>query len=305
MEKALTTAGVDVGSSSIKVAIVRSGGPEGVAVLAKKWQRIRRRNVHEVTHATVDECCAAAGVPRGALDYVASTGDGDAVPFRTGHFYSMTTHARGALFLDPDVRAILDVGALHARAIRIDERGKVLAHRMTSQCASGTGQFLENIARYLGVPLEDIGQLSQSADRAEPVSSICAVLAETDVINMVSRSIPTGEILRGIHESIAGRLVRLIRSTAATGVVMVTGGLSLDTGLLCRIEEQLARTALRGEVPQVIRSVPGAAFAGALGAALLAARRHAQLERAGRLPIADQSLGSSGNTSAVTASGTN
>jgi benzoyl-CoA reductase subunit D len=285
--KALMTAGVDVGSSSIKVAIVRTEGPDAVTVLAKEWQRIRRRDVHEVTRATVEQCCATADVALDALDYIASTGDGEAVPFRTGHFYSMTTHARGALFLDPQTRAVLDIGALHARAIRIDERGKVLAHRMTSQCASGTGQFLENIARYLGVALEDIGALSQSADRGEPVSSICAVLAETDVINMVSRSIPTSEILRGIHESIAGRLVRLVRSTAADGVVMVTGGLSLDVGLRARLEEQLARTLVRGEASALVRSVPDAVFAGALGGALLAARRHAQLERAGRLPAVE------------------
>jgi benzoyl-CoA reductase subunit D len=269
----ITTAGVDVGSSSIKVAIVRSRHGEQPEVLGKVWQRIRRRNVHEVTRASVEECCAAAGLRLEGLEYVASTGDGDAVPFRTGHFYSMSTHARGALALDPEVRAVLDAGALHARAIRIDARGKVLAHRMTSQCASGTGQFLENIGRYLGVPLEDIGRLSATAARAEPVSSICAVLAETDVINMVSRGIPTAEILRGIHESIAGRLVRLVRSTGASGVVLVTGGLSQDTGLLARTEAP----------PLIVRSHPDAIYAGALGAALLAARRHAQLRKLGRL----------------------
>jgi benzoyl-CoA reductase subunit D len=305
MTKVLTTAGIDVGSSSVKVAIVRSSGDDEATVLAQGWQRIRRRNVQEVARTTLLECCGRAGVSGEELDYVASTGDGDAVPFRTGHFYSMTTHARGALFLDPDVRAVLDVGALHARALRIDHRGKVLAHRMTSQCASGTGQFLENIARYLGVPLEDIGRMSQSASRAEPVSSICAVLAETDVINMVSRSIPTGEILRGIHESIAGRLVRLLRSTAASGVVMVTGGLSLDAGLLHCMDDQISRTAVRGETPQILRSSGEAPYAGALGGALLAARRYRQLAREGRLPAVDHSLGSSGKTSPVTASGMN
>lgn len=305
-DKVLTTAGVDVGSSSIKVAILRSRPGGDAERLATIWQRIRRRNVHEVTRASFDDCCASAGVKPEEIDYVASTGEGDAVPFRTGHFYSMTTHARGALYLDPEARAVLDIGALHARAIRIDARGKVLAHRMTSQCASGTGQFLENIARYLGVPLEDIGALSGSAARGETVSSICAVLAETDVINMVSRGIPTAEILRGIHESIAGRLVRLIRATGAAGVVLVTGGLSQDSGLLACIDELMGRSVVAREARPVVRSIGDALFAGALGAALLAARRHAQLERLGRIPdAAGQSFGSSGNTSAVTASGTN
>ncbi len=76
----------------------------------------------------------------------------------------MTTHARGGLFLEPDARAIIDMGALHTRAVAMDERGKVLGYRMTSQCASGSGQFLENIARYLGVSLEEVGTLSLQAD---------------------------------------------------------------------------------------------------------------------------------------------
>ena len=131
--------------------------------------------------------------------YVATTGEGENVEFRTGHFYSMTTHARGASFLAPDARSLLDIGALHGRAVSIDERGKVLAYKMTSQCASGTGQFLENIARYLGVAQEEVGTLSLQADDPETVSSICAVLPETDLINMVSRGISSENILKGIH----------------------------------------------------------------------------------------------------------
>jgi benzoyl-CoA reductase subunit D len=102
----------------------------------------------------------------------------------------MTTHARGAIYLQPEARAVLDMGALHGRAIKVDHRGKVLNYKMTSQCASGSGQFLENIARYLGIAQDEIGELSKQADAPEVVSSICAVLAETDVINMVSRAFP-------------------------------------------------------------------------------------------------------------------
>jgi benzoyl-CoA reductase subunit D len=285
-ERLIVTAGVDVGSGAVKAVVMRHAPDGSTERLASAWQRIRRRSVHDLARATLDEVCASAGVAPDAIDYVASTGDGDAVPFRTGHFYSMTTHARGALFLDPGARGAIDIGALHARAIRFDDRGKVLSHRMTSQCASGTGQFLENIARYLGVPLEDVGALSRTAERAETVSSICAVLAETDVINMVSRGIPTSEILRGIHDSIAGRLVRLVRAAGADGVVLVTGGLALDIGLLHCIVEQVNQGSAKGTARLTVRTHPDAVLAGALGAALLAARRHAQLERLGRLPAA-------------------
>ena len=234
---------------------------------------------------TFGEACAAAGADPESFHYVASTGDGDAVEQRTGHFYSMTTHARGALFLEPEARMALDVGALHGRSLRFDDRGKVLSHRMTSQCASGSGQFLENIARYLGVPLEDVGGLSLKSREPEACSSICAVLAETDVINMVSRGITTPDILKGIHLSIAGRLVRLLRATGGDDrVVLVTGGLANDDGLVAAIREVLAEEEEKGRPPLDVRTQPGSILAGAVGAALLGAYRYDQLERIGRLP---------------------
>ena len=111
---------------------------------------------------------------------------------------------------------------------------------MTSQCASGSGQFLENIARYLGVAVEEIGPLSQSSQQPEKVSSICAVLAETDVINMVSRGIATPDILKGIHLSMASRIVKLLKVTGIkSGTALLTGGLALDSGLLAAIQEEM------------------------------------------------------------------
>ena len=276
------TAGIDAGSSSVKVAICRSETGENPKVLATAVQRIRRRNIVEVVEATFAAACNQAGIDPKDFDYIASTGDGEMVEMRTGHFYSMTAHARGALVLDPEARAVLDVGALHARAIKIDERGKVLGHRMTSQCASGSGQFLENISRYLGVPLEDVGTLSCQAQKPEQVSSICAVLAETDVINMVSRGISTQDILKGIHLSIAGRLARLLRAIGAEHVVLLTGGLAHDAGLVMALRETLDGGK---SVALAARSHDDGILAGAIGAALLGAVRCDQLIRMGRLDV--------------------
>jgi benzoyl-CoA reductase subunit D len=273
-KSAVLTAGIDVGSATIKTAIVRVQEParrdSPATVLALQAERLRRRDPRHVIEHSWRLALEQAGVEAGDVAYVASTGEGELVEFRRGHFYGMTTHARGALFLMPDARAVLDVGALHARAILVDDRAKVLGSRMTSQCASGSGQFIENIARYLGVALEEVGELSRSGDTPETVSSICAVLAETDVINMVSRGIETRNILRGIHQSMAGRFAKLLVATRVTGTVALTGGLALDVGLV---------EALREEVT---KQVPGAAvathrdalFAGALGAALWGAFRH-------------------------------
>jgi len=280
------TAGIDCGSSSVKVVVARSWAGADGEILASVVQRIRRRNVFDVARAAFDEACATARVDPSQFDYVASTGDADAVTFGTGHFYGMTTHARGAVFLFPEARAALDMGALHARAIKMDERGKVLGHRMTSQCASGSGQFLENIARYLGVPLEDVGPLSMQAKHGEEVSSICAVLAETDVINMVSRGLSPGDILKGIHLSIAGRLIRLVSSAGAEGVVGLTGGMAADEGLVAAIRELVAKDAASVKKKKVgpieVRAHERSILAGAIGASLLGAFRHDQLEKRGR-----------------------
>jgi benzoyl-CoA reductase subunit D len=258
-------AGIDVGSSAVKVAVMRVGGGEET-LLGRAIARVRRRNIAQVVEEAFGAAVAEAGVS--ALDYVATTGEGEDTPFATGHFYGMTTHARGALHLEPRARALLDVGALHARAVAMDARGKVLGYKMTSQCASGSGQFLENIARYLGVAQADIGALSLSAEKPEAVSSICAVLAETDVINMVSRGLGAANILRGIHESMAGRYARLLLSLNVREVVFVSGGLAADDGLAAALEAALGQAGARAGAPlQVVRH-PLSAYAGAIGAAI-------------------------------------
>ncbi len=222
-----------------------------------------------------EEALRQAGVAANEVCYVASTGEGELVDFRRGHFYGMTTHSRGAIFLMPEVRAVLDVGALHARAMRIDQRSRVLAYRMTSQCASGSGQFLENVARYMGITLEDVGPLSSKAGNPQAVSSICAVLAETDVINMVSRGISPSDILKGIHLSMAGRYLKLLRAIDVHGPVAITGGLSADIGLAQALREKAQEDGLDIEV----RTHPHAIYAGALGAALWGAYRHRTLSK--------------------------
>ncbi|MFO1282636.1 MAG: benzoyl-CoA reductase subunit D [Burkholderiales bacterium] len=267
------TIGIDIGSGAVKSVLFRHG-PNGPEWLAKRCERIRRRDPMQLADEGRDGVLADAGVSPEAVDYIATTGEGENVKFATGHFYSMTTHARGGVFLRPDAKAVVDIGALNGRAIYVDERGKVLSYKMTSQCASGSGQFLENIARYLGVAVEEIGPLSRTSKNPEKVSSICAVLAETDVINMVSRGIATPDILKGIHLSMASRIVKLLKVTGITsGTALLTGGLALDTGLLAAIQEEATNEKVNVQAVAHEDSI----YAGAIGAALWGAFRHAKL----------------------------
>lgn len=271
------TIGIDVGTGVVKTVLFEVDGEKNEWI-GKKAERIRKRDPYKLAEDSMDELLKENGLTRDDIDYTATTGEGESLEFHTGHFYSMTTHARGAIYLNPESRSVLDVGALHGRAIRIDEHGKVLEYRMTSQCASGSGQFLENIARYLGITLEEIGELSQQADDPEVVSGICAVLAETDVINMVSRSISAPNILKGIHISMSNRLLKLLRATKVMeGDVMVTGGLALDTGLVAAMAEGVADP--KNKVNVTIKSDPDSIYAGAIGAALWGGFRYEKLAK--------------------------
>jgi benzoyl-CoA reductase subunit D len=273
------TAGIDVGTGAIKVAIFKVEG-DTETCLVKRVERMRQRDPMKLAEKIYEDALAEAGLSRKDVAYCATTGEGEALEFHTGHFYSMTTHARGAIYLNPQCRAALDTGALHGRAIRMDERGKVLNYKMTSQCASGSGQFLENIARYLGIAQDEIGTLSKASDNPEKVSGICAVLAETDVINMVSRGITASNILKGIHESMADRLAKLLKTIGGLdGPIQMTGGLALDSGLV----EAMKESMVREKVSVPIESHPDAIYAGAIGAALWGAFRHEKLAR-----LADQ-----------------
>ena len=272
---AIHTIGIDIGSGVVKTVLFANDGDRH-SWLARRSERIRRRDPMELAKQGYDEVLAESRLAPNDVAYVATTGEGENVSFATGHFYSMTTHARGGVYLNPEARAVVDIGALNGRAIYIDERGKVLSYKMTSQCASGSGQFLENISRYLGVAVEEIGSLSKTSQNPEKVSSICAVLAETDVINMVSRGIATADILKGIHLSMASRLAKLLKVTGITkGTVLLTGGLALDAGLLAALQEELVNEKITGLTAV---SHPDSIFAGAIGAALWGAFRHGKLQ---------------------------
>jgi len=277
-----TSIGIDVGSGVIKTVLFQTEG-DNHKWLARRDLRIRQSDRFELVAESIEAVLAETGLSREAVDYIATTGEGENVRGATGHFYSMTTHARGAIYLNPEARAVLDIGALNGRAIRIDAQGKVLNYRMTSQCASGSGQFLENISRYLGISQDEIGELSQQSTNPEKVSGICAVLAETDVINMVSRSIPPSDILRGIHESMAGRLIKLLKAIGVVqGVVMMTGGLALDSGLVKAMQDGMNEQKMATR----IATHPDSLYAGAIGAAIWGAFRYHRLKEKGQLPKA-------------------
>ena len=272
------TMGIDVGSNFIKVVLMDYS--DNPVIIEKQTEKIRKRNPTQVADEMVRLLLEKHKLSYDDIAYLASTGEGDLVKRKRGHFYGMTTHARGAHFFFPEARTVVDMGALYVRAIRISEDARVLDYKMTGQCASGSGQFLENISRYLGLSIEEVGEVSMQAREPEVSSGICAVLAETDVINMVSRGIATPDIIKGIHLSIAARVIKLLSALKGESPIVITGGMALNKGMLQALKEQLKETGKQFEIHAHKDSI----YAGALGAALWGGFRHLKLLEKGEQP---------------------
>ncbi len=281
MNEAIFTMGIDIGGSYIKGVILnysglsadKAGNPQ---LVDKKVEKIRKRNPADVSTEMIDYLLERNNLTlEKDIAYLASTGEGEMVQRKTGHFYSMTTHARGGKFLLENAKTVVDMGALYARAIKIDERGKVMDYQMTGQCASGSGQFIENISRYLGLAIEEVGEISLQANDPEIPSGICAVLAETDVINSVSRGIDTADIIKGIHLSIANRIVRLITKLRAESPIILVGGMAKNVGMVEAVKELAADHKYKYK----ITAHPDAIYSGAIGAAIWGGYRYNKLNK--------------------------
>tara|TARA_B100000315_G_scaffold248553_1_gene278555 strand:- start:592 stop:1434 length:843 start_codon:yes stop_codon:yes gene_type:complete len=271
-------AGIDVGTSAVKTVLYNIQNDQ-TKCLSKRIDKVRRKAPVLLASDSFNYLIEEVGVNPRDVTYIASTGDADEFLLATGHFFSMTSHAKGAVHLVPSARAVLDVGGLNIKAIRINGRGKVLSYKMAARCASGSGRFLENISRYLGIMVDEVGELSLQADKPEIVSTVCAVLAETDVINLVSREISTPNILKGIHLAMSQKLIKLLRaSKVSEGDVLLTGGLAMDQGLVAALNESLSKK----ESDIRILTHADSIYAGAIGAALWGAFRYEKLLSEGR-----------------------
>lgn len=272
MNNNLYTIGIDVGGSYIKAVLLDYNSRANI--LISKSEKIRKRNPLILSEEIINYLLDKFNINYEDVAYVASTGEGEMVRRKTGHFYSMTTHSKGALFFHKNCRTVVDMGALYVRAIKITGEGRVMDYKMTGQCASGSGQFIENISRYLGLAIEEVGDISLRSKVPETPSGICAVLAETDVINMVSRGISTPDIIKGIHLSIAGRVIKLLSSLRAESPIELTGGMALNKGMVQAIKE----LAKEGNYDWEIFTNPEASYAGAVGAALWGGFRYNKLK---------------------------
>lgn len=264
------TAGIDIGSTYTKAVVL--SGDRRMAGCAHEATGFRLAGVAE---RVLDRACREAGIGRSAIHYVIATGFGrHQMTASDTQVTDLTAGARGARFLFPGTRTILDVGGQTMKASRIDERGAVRSFRLNDKCAAGTGAFLEKTARYLGYGVEEIGPLVNTSKHAVAISGVCAVFAESEVINHLSEGTPPADIMHGAIVSLVGRSVQLMKRVQMEPEVTVIGG-------IMRFEKMVS--VVRDQVGQPVNVPPGdlVQFISALGAALLGRQRLERLDAAG------------------------
>jgi predicted CoA-substrate-specific enzyme activase len=256
----MLVAGIDIGSGATKCVLL----DEAAEIRGRGVVRTRADFAH-VAREALDAAREAAGVGPAEVAYIATTGLGRAaVPFRDIQITDLTCGARGASAAFPTTRFVLDIGAQCSRAIRLREGGKVKEFHMNEKCAAGSGGFLERAAKYLEVPLGEVGERSRAARRPQPISSVCAVLAESEIINHVSEGVAVEDILRGIHNSLADRALALLKRVGLDGEVTFIGGVARQGGMLAALGDKLGVRVNLPEAPETIT---------AFGAALLGLQR--------------------------------
>lgn len=257
-------AGIDIGSKSTKAVIVdESRHVCGTALLKT------RPDFPAVAKEALETALANAGGHLEDVKYVATTGLGRYnIPFRDLQITEITCAARGAAFLYPNTRCVLDVGGQSTRAVKLREGGKVKEFKSNDKCAAGSGGFLERAAHYLEIPLEQLGPLSMAAQNPQTISSVCAVLAESEIINHISQGQSVENIIRGIHNSLASRSKGLLSRVGLDGEVTFVGGVARQSGMVAALKETLGQPVNVAEEPDLVV---------ALGAALLAHQRFQKL----------------------------
>ncbi len=254
--------GCDLGSATGKVVLM-----EGEDILS--WAVVRATASPEKTAlAAMDEAIRKAGFSSMEdVQYVVATGYGRMrVPFLKENISEITCHARGAHWLCPEVRTVVDVGGQDCKVISLNDRGKVLEFAMNDKCAAGTGRFFEAMARGLDCSLERLAQLSLESDTPATITKQCSVFAESEVVTLINNGVNPADIAAGVHDSIAARLYGMIYRVGLIPQVVLTGGCANNQGLIRAMEKRMGITIMNLSVnPQI---------AGALGAALLA-REHA------------------------------
>jgi predicted CoA-substrate-specific enzyme activase len=250
-------AGIDVGSLSTE-AVILDERQEIVCYSIIETGA----NSTQAAGKALEIALAQADLRRSCLKRIVATGYGRvSVPFADRRITEISCHGLGAYTLFPDTGMVIDIGGQDSKVIKVGSGGRVIDFAMNDKCAAGTGRFLEVMAAKLQVPLNEMGDLSISTKSEVPISSVCTVFAESEVVSLVARNHPKEEIVRGLHRAIVNRVWSMAKALGIQPEVSMTGGVAKNRGVVAFMEEKLGGPIHIYREPQIV---------GALGAALYA-----------------------------------
>jgi predicted CoA-substrate-specific enzyme activase len=252
----MLSVGLDIGSITTKIAVMKDKKILGTDVAFTGY------NPEKAWTDILEKMLSKLGLKESSVDRIVSTGYGrNNVSIAHKKITEILCHAEGAKHFLPKVRCVIDIGGQDSKVIRMDESGSIVDFIMNDKCSAGTGRFLEVMARALEVPLDDFGALSNKARNTVRISSMCTVFAESEVISLINKGESRENIIAGIHDSIASRMVSMMGRTGVVKPVVMTGGVAKNIGIRNALEKRLA----------IKLDVPGTAQVnGAIGAAILA-----------------------------------
>ena len=255
----MVTAGVDIGSVGSKAVVMLDGKLYAYSVM-------RTGGVSEETAIRVmNWALEGTGLKNKNVHYVVGTGYGRVnVPFAKRTITEIACHARGAHYIyGPTVRTVLDIGGQDCKAIRCDERGKVMSFLMNDKCAAGTGRGLEVFADLIRVSIEEVGKASLSVEKEPPpVSNTCVIFAKAESVALLRQGWQKEKVAAAYHLAMVNRIIDLLTKVGIEKDFVVTGGVAKNTGIVFRLERNLGIKALEPKLDPIL--------AGAMGAALFA-----------------------------------
>ena len=262
-------AGIDIGSTMTKVVILEEGiiatviGPTGA----------EHRRLASTVMATA---LAQAGIAAEDISYIVATGYGRlTVPFADKQITEISCHAKGVCHLFPKARTIIDIGGQDSKVIQIDAGGNICNFMMNDKCAAGSGRFIEIIADTLELGLEEMGRVSLESTSPANISSICTIWAQQEVTAGQAEGVPVADLISGVHNALADRVVRMARRMPIEKEVILTGGCAKNVGLVKALSHHLGLAVRIPEEPLIT---------GALGAALLGRDICRKAAGTGRVP---------------------
>lgn len=247
--------GIDSGSTSTNAVLL----DENSNMIASHVVRTGAKAIDSATRIR-EEILSQSGISPDQIVLTVATGYGRVnIPYADKDITEISCHAKGAHFLNPNVRTILDIGGQDSKAIRLNEKGDIIDFVMNDKCAAGTGRFLEAMARTLEIDIKDLGPISLHSKEAVEISSMCTVFAESEVISYIASNKEKGDIARGVHIAIANKAMSLLRKVGLEPAYMMTGGVAKNPGVVNALEEMLGEKLMLPGDPEIV---------GALGAAL-------------------------------------